>query len=342
MANQLLSTVERRETLPESYIRPESDRPRLAEVKNDSNIPLIDLASPDKQRVIAEIGLACCTYGFFQVINHGIAEDLLNKVMAVGLQFFRLPPEEKAKLYSDEPSKKIRLSTSFNVRKETVHNWRDYLRLHCHPLEEFLPEWPSNPEPFKEVISTYCREVRRLGLRLLGAISLSLGLEEDHIEKVLGEQEQHMAVNYYPPCPEPDLTYGLPKHTDPNALTILLQDPNVAGLQVLKDDDQWIAVNPQPNALVINLGDQLQALSNGVYKSVWHRAVVNAAHERMSVASFLCPCNSAVISPAARLVCGGDAPVYRSYTYDEYYRKFWSRNLDQEHCLELFRSSQPQ
>lgn len=89
-------------------------------------------------------------------------------------------------------------------------------------------------------------------------ISLSLGLEEDYIEKALGEQEQHMAVNYYPQCPEPDLTYGLPKHTDPNALTILLQDPNVAGLQVLKDGDHWIAVNPRPNALVINLGDQLQ------------------------------------------------------------------------------------
>lgn len=110
----------------------------------------------------------------------------------------------------------------------------------------------------REIVSEYCREVRRLGLRLLGMISLSLGLEEDYIEKALGEQEQHMAVNYYPQCPEPDLTYGLPKHTDPNALTILLQDPNVAGLQVLKDGDHWIAVNPRPNALVINLGDQLQ------------------------------------------------------------------------------------
>nr|CAB3488024.1 unnamed protein product [Digitaria exilis] len=149
MGSQLLSTVEHRKVLPESYIRPESDRPRLAEVTTDSNVPLIDLASPDKHRVIAEIGLACRTYGFFQVINHGIEEELLEKMMAVGLQFFRLPPEEKEKLYSDEPSKKIRLSTSFNVRKETVHNWRDYLRLHCHPLEEFLPEWPSNPESFK-------------------------------------------------------------------------------------------------------------------------------------------------------------------------------------------------
>lgn len=65
-----------------------------------------------------------------------------------------------------------------------------------------------------------------------------------------------MAVNYYPPCPEPELTYGLPGHTDPNALTILLQDLQVAGLQVLKEG-KWLAVNPHPNAFVINLGDQL-------------------------------------------------------------------------------------
>ena len=66
-----------------------------------------------------------------------------------------------------------------------------------------------------------------------------------------------MAVNYYPPCPEPELTYGLPGHTDPNVLTILLQDLQVAGLQVLKDG-KWVAVNPEPNAFVINIGDQLQ------------------------------------------------------------------------------------
>ncbi|RWV85468.1 hypothetical protein GW17_00052741 [Ensete ventricosum] len=192
------------------------------------------------------------------------------KMMATCLEFFRLPPEEKAKLYSDDPSKKIRLSTSFNVKKELVHNWRDYLRLHCYPLEEYVPGWPSNPSSFnlffllllllpprREVVSAYCKEVRQLGFRLLGAISQSLGLEEDHIERALGEQEQHMAINYYPKCPEPELTYGLPAHTDPNALTILLQDSDVAGLQVLRDS-KWMAVDPKPTALVINIGDQLQ------------------------------------------------------------------------------------
>jgi salicylic acid 3-hydroxylase len=91
----------------------------------------------------------------------------------------------------------------------------------------------------------------------LGYISESLGLEEDYIKNVLGEQEQHMAVNYYPRCPEPELTYGLPAHTDPNALTILLQDQQVTGLQVLKED-KWIAVDPVPWAFTINIGDQLQ------------------------------------------------------------------------------------
>lgn len=109
----------------------------------------------------------------------------------------------------------------------------------------------------REIVSNYCKEVRELGLRVEELISEGLGLEKDTVERILGQQGQHMAVNYYPPCPEPELTYGLPGHTDPNALTILLQDHDVAGLQVLKDG-KWLAVNPIPNAFVINIGDQLQ------------------------------------------------------------------------------------
>jgi isopenicillin N synthase-like dioxygenase len=177
-----------------------------------------------------------------------------------------------------------------------------------------------------------------VGFKIEELISESLGLEKDYMKKVLGEQGQHMAVNYYPPCPEPELTYGLPAHTDPNALTILLQDTTVCGLQILIDG-QWFAVNPHPDAFVINIGDQLQALSNGVYKSVWHRAVTNTENPRLSVASFLCPADCAVMSPAKPLWEAEDdetKPVYKDFTYAEYYKKFWSRNLDQEHCLENF------
>lgn len=109
----------------------------------------------------------------------------------------------------------------------------------------------------RDIVSSYCIQVRELGFRIQELISESLGLEKDHVNNVLGEQGQHMAVNFYPPCPEPELTFGLPGHTDPNALTILLQDQSVAGLQVLKDG-KWVAVNPHPDAFVINIGDQLQ------------------------------------------------------------------------------------
>ncbi|WOK98948.1 protein DOWNY MILDEW RESISTANCE 6-like isoform X2 [Canna indica] len=367
MAEQLLSTVAHYSSLPQSYVRLPAQRPRLEEVIRDADIPTVDLGSSDNTQIVAQVADACRSYGFFQVVNHGVEMEIMKSMMEVASEFFRLPPEEKAKHYSEDPAKKMRLSTSFNIRKEKFRNWRDYLRLHCYPLEDFVPGWPSKPSSFKEVVSTYCREVRELGFRLLGIISLGLGVEEEYMVRVLGEQEQHMAVNYYPKCPEPDLTYGLQAHTDPNALTILLQDPNVAGLQVLKDG-KWIAVNPQPDAFVINIGDQLQvypfyvsclpqliidiegkakeelmrvqmqALSNGRYRSVWHRAVVNSDEERISVASFLCPCSSVVISPPEKLVGDGSPAMYRSYTYDEYYKKFWSRNLDDDHCLELFKT----
>ncbi|EMS45572.1 Naringenin,2-oxoglutarate 3-dioxygenase [Triticum urartu] len=251
-------------------------RPRRDEVVPDADIPVVDLANPDRAAVVAQIGAACSSHGFFQVLNHGLPVEVMLAAMAVAHDFFRLSPEEKAKLYSDDPAKKTRLSTSFNVRKETVHNWRDYLRLHCHP------EGPANPPPFRyfspipaislssslpenrmDVISTYCKEVQELGFRFYAALSESLGLEQDYIKMVLGEQEQHMAVNFYPKCPSPELTYGLPAHTVPNALTILMMDEQVAGLQVLKEG-RWIAVNPQPNAFIINLGDQLQVRAAGV------------------------------------------------------------------------------
>ncbi|KAL2552994.1 2-oxoglutarate (2OG) and Fe(II)-dependent oxygenase superfamily protein [Forsythia ovata] len=337
METKVISSGIRYSSLPRNYIRPQSERPKLSEVSYCENVPVIDLGCGDRSLIIKQIGDACCEYGFFQVVNHGVSKETIQKILAVAHEFFSLPVEEKMKLYSDDPSKTMRLSTSFNVKKETIHNWRDYLRLHCYPLEKYVPEWPSTPSSFKDIVSNYCIQVRQLGFGLQEAISESLGLDKESLQNVLGEQGQHMAVNYYPPCPEPELTYGLPAHTDPNALTILLQDLQVDGLQVLKDG-KWLAIKPHPDALVINIGDQLQALSNGKYKSVWHRAIVNSDKARLSVASFLCPCDNALIVAPKTLTRDGSPTIYRDFTYAEYYKKFWSRNLDEEHCLELFKN----
>ena len=85
----------------------------------------------------------------FKIVNHGVPEEVIDNMMNVSKEFFNLPESERMKNYSDDPLKTTRLSTSFNVKTEKVSNWRDYLRLHCHPLEDYVHEWPANPPSFR-------------------------------------------------------------------------------------------------------------------------------------------------------------------------------------------------
>ncbi|XP_008783539.1 protein DMR6-LIKE OXYGENASE 1-like [Phoenix dactylifera] len=329
------------EYVPSNYIRPASDRPDLLNVEtSDTTIPIVDLqglAGTNRSRVVEEIGIACENDGFFQVTNHGIPKDVIEGMLRVAKEFFHLPESERLKSYSDDPAKTTRLSTSFNVKTEKASSWRDYLRLHCYPLENFVDEWPCNPPCFRQVVAEYCKNARELVLRLLEAISESLELEGDYMVKALGKQAQHMAINYYPPCPQPELTYGLPGHKDPNAITILLQD-GVPGLQVLRKG-KWVTVNPDPDTLVINIGDMIQVLSNDRFKSVLHRVVVSKTSERISVPTFYCPSPDALIKPAEVVVEKGHPPIYRSFTYAEYYEKFWNQGLQSASWLDVFKAT---
>ncbi|KAK3228210.1 hypothetical protein Dsin_008072 [Dipteronia sinensis] len=338
LVSDFASTVK---NVPSNYIRPIYDRPNLSDVliSSEASIPLIDLhqlSGPGRSHVIKQIGIACQHDGFFQVKNHGIPEEIINNIISIAREFFKLPESERLKNYSDDPSKTTRLSTSFNVKTEKVANWRDFLRLHCYPLQDYIQEWPSNPSSFKEHVAEYCTSVRGLILRLLEAISESLGLQRDYIDKNMNKHGQHMSLNYYPPCPEPELTYGLPGHTDPNLITLLLQD-DVPGLQVLRNG-KWVAVNPIPNTFIVNIGDQMQVLSNDKYKSVLHRAVVNSDKERISIPTFYCPSPDSVIGPAMELVDQHHPAVYRNFTYGEYYEKFWNKGLATACCLDMFKA----
>ncbi|KAL5062515.1 hypothetical protein RYX36_024252 [Vicia faba] len=319
--------------VPSNFIRPIGDRPdlQLLSSTNDS-IPIIDLQgldSSNRYEIIQKIAHACQNYGFFQILNHGVPEKVLSDMMNVSKDFFNMSESERMKSYSDDPLKTTRLSTSFNVKTEKFSNWRDFLRLHCHPLEDYVHEWPANPPSFS-------KQLRNLALRLLEAISESLGLEKDYINKALGKHGQHMAINYYPPCPEPELTYGLPAHADPNVITILLQN-DVVGLQVLKDG-KWITINHVPNTFIVNIGDQIQVISNDKYKSVLHRALVNSEKERMSIPTFYCPSPDAIMKPAPELLDNDHPAQYKDYEYDEYFKKFWNRGLSKETCVDMFKA----
>ena len=109
----------------------------------------------------------------------------------------------------------------------------------------------------REIVDTYNTEIKRLAEKLLSLIAETLQLKHDFFAKKFGKPFQRMRMNYYPQCPRPDRVFGLSPHADMDGITLLLQDDEVVGLNVRKDD-QWIAVQPNPYALVINVGNLIE------------------------------------------------------------------------------------
>lgn len=109
------------------------------------------------------------------------------------------------------------------------------------------------------MVGEYNEALVKLTEELIKILSINLGLGENYLQEALGGEEigASLRVNYYPKCPQPELTLGLSSHSDPGALTLLLPDDQVSGLQVRKDDN-WVTVKPVPNAFIVNIGDQIQ------------------------------------------------------------------------------------
>eukprot|EP01018_Ginkgo_biloba_P022784 Gb_04355 [translate_table: standard] len=308
-------------SIPQIYVRPFDQRPGhdISTQVQDQELPLIDIADLEgegRSAVVQAIGQACHQWGFFLVKNHGVSESTMDAMMRVGREFFHLPSEEKMRYFSTDIKSKMRYATSFNVKEDKVLNWRDFLRYSCHPVEEMMLLWPDEPNDFREANAEYCREIRKLAKKLLGAISESLGLPTEYINEAFGDHSQIMACNFYPACPNPDLTLGFVGHSDPGGVTILMQD-EVGGLQVLHDDS-WVGVQPVPNTLVVNLGDMMQILSNGKYRSAEHRVVVNSNEDRLSVPTAYGPAMDSFIAPAPQLLDSSHPPVYKGCVYGEF------------------------
>ncbi|KAM1140065.1 hypothetical protein EV1_039768 [Malus domestica] len=309
--------------VPSKYILPVQERPDLGDTWNASKhnlkLPVIDftqLQGSNRSEVIESLANACEEFGFFQLINHGIKDDVILEMIDVSRRFFELPFNERSKYMSKDMSSPARCGTSFNQNNDKVFCWRDFLKLSCHPLQDTVSCWPSSPADLREAVVNYSKSTKFLYLMLMEAIMESLGLVETtkggEAKGSLEDFEdgsQLIVANCYPACPEPDLTLGMPPHSDYGLLTLLLQD-EVGGLQI-QNQGSWVTVEPLPNSFVVNVGDHLEIFSNGRYKSVVHRVLVNSCKSRISVASLHSLPFKSTVRPSPKLIDEANPTRYK-------------------------------
>ncbi|KAI4363632.1 hypothetical protein MLD38_019824 [Melastoma candidum] len=298
------------DNIPDQFIWPHDERPR-----SDSHllVPLIDLqgflsgdpvASLEASRVVRD---ACRKHGFFLVSNHGVDCRLISDAHHCMDRFFGLTLSEKQraqrKLWESHG-----YTSSFTGRFHSKLPWKETLSFRYSAeegsskvVEDYLVD--AMGDQFKQsggIYQEYCDAMSTLSLSIMELLGISLGVGRNCFRDFFEGNDSIMRLNYYPPCQKPDMTLGTGPHCDPTSLTILHQD-QVGGLEVLVDD-KWHLVLPHVNTFVVNIGDTFMALSNGIYKSCLHRAVVNSTRTRKSLAFFLCPSKEKLVRPPKELM----------------------------------------
>ncbi|XP_061338578.1 gibberellin 3-beta-dioxygenase 1-like [Gastrolobium bilobum] len=305
--------------LPESYTWTHLDDhayPSNYSIKE--TVPVIDLNDPNASKLI---GHACKTWGVFQIVNHGIPISLLDDIHGTGQTLFSLPSHQKLKAARSPDGVSgygvARISSFFPKLM-----WSEGFTILGSPLEHFRQLWPQDYGKYCDIVVQYDETMKNLAGKLMWLMLDSLGITKDDI-KWAGSNDQikkacaALQLNSYPSCPDPDRAMGLAPHTDSTLLTILYQK-NISGLQVQREGSGWVTVPPLPGGLVINVGDLLHILSNGLYPSVLHRVLVNRTRQRFSVAYLYGPPANVEIGPHAKLVGPSQPPVYRPVTWNEY------------------------
>ncbi|KAL2339818.1 hypothetical protein Fmac_007758 [Flemingia macrophylla] len=310
-----------KESIPAEFIRLETEQPCITTVQGTQlEVPIIDFSDPDEEKVLHEIMEASRDWGMFQIVNHEIPSQVIEKLQAVGKEFFELPQEEKEKYAKPEGSSSIEgYGTKLQKEVDNKKGWVDHLFHKIWPPSDINHSfWPKNPPSYREANEEYEKYLHGVIDRLLKSLSIGLGLEGHELKEFLGgDKIIHMLkINYYPPCPFPDLVLGVPPHTDMCCITLLVPN-HVQGLQAFRDG-RWYDVKYIPNALVIHIGDQMEIVSNGKYKAVFHRTTVSKEETRISWPVFLEPRAEHEVGPHPKLVNQDNPPKYKSKKYNDY------------------------
>ncbi|EFJ15114.1 2-oxoacid-dependent dioxygenase [Selaginella moellendorffii] len=336
----LIEQLQIHQSLPQEYVQPQKIQIQAA--AGGAQIPVLDLseftssaAAGGKEEFLRELDQACREWGAFQVINHGVPKDILQGMRNAAKHFYDVPVEEKMKYFVTVfDGRPMRYSTSFDSSRDVILEWKDVLRI---PAEASALEadsvWPAKEHLPRDAVNSYGGRINDFVSVLLEAMTESLELPAGYLNEELAGRERILAMNFYPPCPDPNQAIGLGAHSDATALTVIVQN-QVNGLQLFHKDHQWVTVKMLPEALLVNLGDQLQIISNGRYHSVEHRAVVNKEKLRISVATLIGPAKSSSIAPAPQLVDKTHPALYKPVVFKDYLLNYIKLGLNTRGALQ--------
>lgn len=280
-----------------------------------SRLPIINVESlvadvGDRTAVADQIAKACRESGFFYIIGHQIDDGLQTKLEDLSRRFFAQSTEQKLEIRMEKGGRAWR--GYFPIGRELTSGKPDlkeglYFGAELdaeHPLvKSGTPMhgpnlFPDNIPAFRETILEYITAMTGLGHAVMRGIALSLGLSESYFdERYTNAPLILFRIFNYPARPtEPaDSGWGVGEHTDYGLLTILKQD-RTGGLQV-KSKSGWIDAAPVPNSFVCNIGDMLDKMTGGLYRSTAHRVKSPAEHDRLSFPFFFDPNFNAEVKP---------------------------------------------
>lgn len=281
----------------------------------ERQVPVIDVAN-GAAAVAADIDRACRDTGFFFVVGHGVPVALQEELDALAREFFALDDDEKAAIAMTRGGRAWR--GWFPVGGELTSGRPD-MKEGLYFGQELPPEdrplhgpnlFPARPAGLREAVLAYIDAVTALGHDLLRGISLALGLDEDWFARHLTADPLVLfRIFHYPPLERDDERWSVGEHTDYGLITILAQDSS-GGLMV-RAPHGWIDVPVLANAFVVNLGDMLERMTGGRYRSTPHRVRNASGVDRLSFPLFLDPAWDAEVLPVPTLGAVPDAEPAR-------------------------------
>ncbi|CAN1141232.1 Gibberellin 2-beta-dioxygenase [Linum perenne] len=270
------------------------------------DIPVVDLSDPNANFLIDK---ACREFGFFKLINHGIPLETIHHLESLAIKFFSLPQSEKDLAGPPHPfgygNKRIGPNGDIG--------WIEYLLLHSNPqLNSLAPLFPQN---FRSAVKEYVAAVKKMTMEVLEAMAKGVGIEPRNALSRLVDDESSdscLRLNHYPPCPE---------------IISVLRSNNTTGLQISLKDGTWVSVPPDDSSFFVIVGDSLQVMTNGRFRSVKHRVITDPTKSRVSMIYFAGPPLSEKIGAIESVMEAGEESKYKEFTWSEYKQSAYKSRL---------------